>query len=170
MLLTFPNTILIITAITTALIAGVFYAYSCSVNPGLGRLPHAEYIAAMQSINRAIQNPVFFISFFGTLVFLPLSAWLHYQQPLSMRFWFLLIAALFYLTGVFGVTVLGNIPLNETLESFDLKSAAPKEIASQRDKFEAPWNKLNTVRTVVSAVTLTLVILACLCNNATRSA
>jgi len=57
------NIILVITATTTALMAGLFYAFSCSVNLGLARLSNAEYISAMQSINRAIQNPIFFAAF-----------------------------------------------------------------------------------------------------------
>lgn len=56
------------TALTTALIAGLFYAYSCSVNPGLGNLPDKEYILTMQSINIAIINPVFMLSFIGTVI------------------------------------------------------------------------------------------------------
>ena len=57
--MTTTNIILTIAATTTALIAGLLYAYSCSVNIGLGRLADAEYISAMQSINKAIQNPLF---------------------------------------------------------------------------------------------------------------
>ena len=85
--MTTTNIILTIAATTTALIAGLLYAYSCSVNIGLGRLADAEYISAMQSINKAIQNPLFFISFMGTLLLLPLCTYLNYGQPLSNRFW-----------------------------------------------------------------------------------
>lgn len=80
------NLVLAATAILTALVAGLFYAYSCSVSPGLGRLPDAGYLSAMQSINRAIQNPVFFISFLGCLILLPLSTYLHYSSPVTLRF------------------------------------------------------------------------------------
>ena len=160
-----PNVILIITALTTALMAGLFYAYSCSVNLGLGRLPDAGYIAAMQSINRAIQNPVFFICFLGTLVLLPLSTYLSYGQPLSRRFLFLAGATLMYLVGVFGVTIFGNIPLNQGLDVFNPDSASIAEIASQRAKFEGPWNKLNTIRTVASTLAILFVIIACLSPN-----
>jgi len=128
--------------------AGLFYAFSCSVNLGLARLPNAEYVSAMQSINRAIQNPVFFAAFFGAPILLPLSVFLHYEQPLTMRFWFLLAATIIYLIGTFGVTIFGNVPLNNTLDRFNLQSASEEEIAVQRDNFEGQWNNLNTVRTV----------------------
>ena len=122
--MTIINIILTIAATTTALIAGLLYAYSCSVNIELGRLADAEYISAMQSINKAIQNPLFFISFMGTLLLLPLCTYLHYGQPLSNRFWFLLISTMIYAIGVVGVTALGNVPLNEALDKFNLSSAS----------------------------------------------
>lgn len=162
LMLTLPVIVLIIAATTTALMAGLFYAYSCSVNLGLGRLPDAEYLAAMQSINKAIRNPIFFMAFFGTLVALPLSTWLYYGQPVSVRFLCLLTATIVSLIGAFGVTILGNVPLNETLAVFNLQSASVEEIANQRAKFERPWNRLNTIRTIASTVALVLVIVACL--------
>ena len=163
------NIILTITATTTALIAGLLYAYSCSVNIGLGRLADAEYIAAMQSINKAIQNPVFFISFMGTLFLLPLSTYLHYGQPLSNRFWLLLISTVVYAIGVIGVTALGNIPLNNALDKFNLSSASVETIANERAKFEGAWNRFHAVRTIASIISLVLVIIACLNNQAIES-
>ena len=66
--------LLALTALFTGLIAGLFFAYSFSVVPGLGRLSDEAYLRAMQSINRAIQNPFFFTPFFAALLLLPLSA------------------------------------------------------------------------------------------------
>lgn len=114
----------------------------------------------MQSINRAIQNPVFFAAFFGAPIFLPLSAFLHYGQ--LMRFRFLLAATVIYLIGTFGVTVFGNVPLNNALDRFNLKSATKEETALQRANFERRWNSLNTIRTVSSALAVLLVVLASL--------
>jgi len=150
------------TATTTALMAGLFYAFSCSVNLGLARLSNAEYISAMQSINRAIQNPIFFAAFFGAPILLPLSVFLHYGQPLSVRFWFLLAATIIYLLGTFCVTIFGNVPLNNTLDRFNLQSASEEEIAVQRADFEGQWNNLNTVRTISSTLAIMLIIIACL--------
>lgn len=153
--------ILILTAITAALIAGLFYAYSCSVNIGLARLSNAGYIAAMQAINKAILNPLFFVSFIGSLLLLPVSTFLHYQQPISNRFIFLLIATIIYIIGSFGVTIFGNVPLNEMLARFNLQAASDEEIANQRTKFELPWNRLHTIRTIASVISLVMVLIAC---------
>ncbi|MBA4124294.1 MAG: DUF1772 domain-containing protein [Acidobacteria bacterium] len=159
---TLTNIILVITATTTALMAGLFYAFSCSVNLGLARLSNAEYISAMQSINRAIQNPIFFAAFFGAPILLPLSVFLHYGQPLSARFWFLLAATIIYLIGTFGVTIFGNVPLNNVLDRFNLQSASEEETALQRANFEGRWNNLNTIRTVSSTLAIVFVVIACL--------
>ena len=159
---TLTNILLVMTATTTALMAGLFYAFSCSVNLGLARLSNAEYISAMQSINRAIQNPIFFAAFFGAPILLPLSVFLHYGQPLSVRFWFLLAATIIYLLGTFCVTIFGNVPLNNTLDRFNLQSASEEEIAVQRADFEGQWNNLNTVRTISSTLAIMLIIIACL--------
>jgi uncharacterized membrane protein len=159
---TAANILLVITATTTALMAGLFYAFSCSVNLGLARLSNAEYISAMQSINRAIQNPIFFAAFFGAPILLPLSVFTHYEQPLPARFWLLLAAAIIYLICTFGVTIFGNVPLNNTLDRFDLPAASEAEITLQRANFEGRWNNLNTIRTISSTLTIILVVIACL--------
>ncbi len=160
--MTVSNIILVLAATCTALMAGLFYSYSYSVVPGLKSLNDAEYIASMQSINRAIQNPVFFTGFFGALLLLPVSAYLNYFPHPPLRFWLLLTAAIIYLTGVFGVTVFGNIPLNNALEKFNLQNASKDSISLERTLFETPWNNLNTIRTVSSILSLVLIIIACI--------
>ena len=154
--------ILILTATTTALIAGLFYAYSCSVNIGLGKLSDGQYLTAMQSISSSILNPLFFTSFIGSLILLPLCTVLHYQRLGSPVFMLLLIASIVYIAGSFAVTIFGNVPLNEMLEKFELNSTSTEALAAQRAKFEVPWNRLHTIRTIASVISLVLVILACI--------
>lgn len=152
--------LLIITAVLAALIAGLFYAYSCSVVLGLGKLSDAEYLRAMQNINREILNPVFFLSFMGTAIFLPVSTFfLRGEQPV---FILLLLATLAYLIGVFGVTVVGNVPMNDQLEQFDILGSTVEAIKQMRDNFESRWNFLNNLRTAFSVITITLTVCACI--------
>jgi uncharacterized membrane protein len=156
------NIVLVVTATTTALIAGLFYAWSCSVIPGIVRLPDAAYLDAMQVMNRAILNPLFFLSFMGTVILLPVSTYMHYAQPVTTRFWFLLAATLLYCFGTFGVTVVGNVPLNENLDAFNIKSASSEAITAQRTAFEKPWIKLHSIRTLASILALVMTLLACM--------
>jgi uncharacterized membrane protein len=154
--------ILIVTTTFTGLIAGLFFAFSYSVVLGLGKLPDVEYLRAFQHINRAIQNPVFLTCFMGILLLLPLSTYLHYQKPLTPQFWLLLSATIIYLIGVFGITVMGNIPLNNTLDAFNIEGASPQSVRTQRLAFEGTWNNLNIIRTIASTVTLILSVIACM--------
>jgi uncharacterized membrane protein len=151
---------LVITATATALMAGLFYAWSCSVMLGFARLSDKEFISAMQSTNRAIQNPVFFVPFFGAPILLPISTFLHYGEP--SRFWLLLAATVIYLLGTFGITVFGNVPMNNMLDRFNLESASEEETARQRANFERRWNNLNTIRAASSTLALIFLVIACL--------
>lgn len=152
--------LLMITATLTALIGGLFYAYSCSVIPGLGKLSDVEYLKAMQSINREILNPVFFLSFMGTAVMLPVTTFIFRGE--NPAFIFLLSATLVYLTGVFGVTMFGNVPLNNQLDQFDIASSTVDAVKKMRAVFENRWNFLNHIRSMCSVVSIILVACACI--------
>jgi len=153
--------ITIAATLSVSLAAGLFYAYSCSVNPGLGRLSDVDYLKAMQSINRAILNPVFFLTFLGTVVLLPLAAWYNYQPQPSARCWYLLAAAVLYIVGTFGVTIAGNVPLNDALDKFNVNSASVEEIAQQREAFETKWNMFHAIRTITNIISALSAIIGC---------
>ncbi len=87
------NILLVITATLTALMARLFYAWSCSEMLGFARLKDREFVSVMQKTNRAIQNPVFFAAFFGAPVFLIISTVYFYGQ--SRRFALLFAAIVF---------------------------------------------------------------------------
>lgn len=146
----FQNLALFSAAFGCALMAGLFFAYSVSVNPGLSRLPDAQYLAAMQSINRAILNPVFLLFFVGTPLLLGLSTILNFGT--GARFWLLLGATLLYVFGTFAVTIGGNVPLNEALDAFSPAEVDAGALQQMRARFEHPWNRLHTIRTFCSAL------------------
>ena len=56
----------IVSALGCGLTAGVLFAFSSFIMNALARLPPAQGIAAMQSINITVINPAFFGVFFGT--------------------------------------------------------------------------------------------------------
>ncbi len=101
-----------LSALGAALVAGIFFAFSAFVMRALGRLPPAGGIAAMQSINVAVLNPVFFAAFFGTAVLslaLAVAALVGWSLPS------LLAGSLLYLVGTIAVTIVFNVPLNNRL-------------------------------------------------------
>jgi uncharacterized membrane protein len=73
--------------------------FSSFVMKALGRLPPASSIAAMQSINVAVINPIFFAAFFGTAllcILLAVAALLGWSEPGAV---YLLAGSLLYLLG-----------------------------------------------------------------------
>jgi uncharacterized membrane protein len=181
--------LLLIATANSALVAGLFYSWSCGITQGLGKLGDEEYIKAMQSINKAIQRPWFFMSFMGTLVLLPLAAWAYNGHGQPAIFNYLVAASVLYAVGVFGITVVGNVPLNNMLENYtdlspttDAGLAGNPSLASSRTTitfvdtgspqagrgsairtaFESRWNRLNNIRTFCAIAALICAILACI--------
>ncbi len=148
------------TVLFSGLISGLLYAYSCSVNPGLKSLADKEYIKAMQSINIAIQNPYFFISFMGLLLVFPITTYLLYGHQTSVSFYLFVSAMLIYFVGVFGITMFCNVPLNEKLAKFPISTATTNEISAMRQAFEKPWNRYHRIRTLASIISFGLTILS----------
>jgi hypothetical protein len=59
--------VLIAATMAMGLMAGVFGIYGNAIMPGLRRTDDRTFVAAFQSIDRAIINPVFMVTFFGAL-------------------------------------------------------------------------------------------------------
>src|SRR5215204_4634346 len=147
--------------LTTGLIAGVFYAYAVSVNLGLAAQPDAAYVATMQAINERIENPLFFASFFGAVLFLLAALVAHFRRPRSGRFWLVALACVLYIGGGFLLTVFVNMPLNEELARV-AANASPGELARGRAAYEGPWGFWNGGRTVFSILGFTALVGVCL--------
>jgi len=158
--MTAPTIIQLAAVLLTGLVAGLFYGYDCSVIKGLGNLPDKEYLGAFQSINRAILNPYFFLSFAGSLILLPVACWLSFRAGNTQAAYFLLAASLLYLTGVFLVTAAANVPLNDLLDRFNLLTGTPETISAFRKKFETGWNRWHQIRTFASVLTFLLSLLS----------
>ena len=147
------------TVILTGLSAGLFYAWSISVIPGTQKINDLSYLYTMQSINRAILNPAFFIVFLGSLIALACSSYFNYGVS-TKGFWFLLIATVTYLIGTVGVTGLGNVPLNNELEGLKIPALSTEEAAEFRKYYESRCNKLHTYRMLFSVFSFVMALLA----------
>lgn len=143
----------------TGLSAGLFYAWSVSVIPGTKKVPDLTYLETMQSINRAILNPAFFLVFFGSMVLLSISTVYEYHGH-RWSFAFILIATILYLCGTIGVTGLGNVPLNNQLEALSIDQMSVEELKDLRTFYENRWNRLHLIRTLFAVSSFILSILA----------
>jgi len=119
----------------TGLLAGLFYGYQCSIINGLGALGNKEYLLGFQSIDKFIQNPVFFLSFMGSIIILPIASFVFYKSGSNNLFPYLIIATAIYAIGVFGITVACNVPLNEMLTGFDIQSATESQLKENAYEF-----------------------------------
>lgn len=154
------STILFFTIVTTALSAGLFYAWSISVIPGLKNISSKSYLEAVQSINRAILNPGFFIIFFCSIILMILSIYFQYKVKVNLAFWLITVGTIFYLIGTVGVTIFGNVPMNEILDLVNINALSGEELENTRLPFENKWNQFNTVRVISSVLAFSMFLLA----------
>lgn len=131
------STVVLVAALVAAgLLAGLFYAYSCSVLPGLARGDDKTFVEAMRGINVAIVNPVFMLTFLGA----PLLAGVAIFLNPGPRPW--VIAGFGCLVAMLVITAALSIPLNNALEN------GGDDYAALRAQFETPWVRWNVLRTL----------------------
>ena len=134
-----------LTAIGCATAAGLFYAFSSFVMAGLDRRPPATAIAAMQGINEAALRPPLLLPLFGTALLCLAVAVVALIERDGAASWFGLAGGLVYLVGIVGVTMGGNVPLNEHLDEVD---AEGPEAAAEWRRHLQRWGAWNHVRTL----------------------
>ena len=109
----------LLSALGCGLVAGAFFAFSTFVMKALGRLPTAQGIAAMQSINVVVINPWFMTAMFGTAlacVVLAILSFVEWEEPESI---YRLAGGALYVLGTILVTIAFNVPRNDALAAAD---------------------------------------------------
>lgn len=146
-----------VSLLLTGLSAGLFFAWSVSVIPGTLKVDTPTYLATMQSINREILNPAFFIIFFGSLLSM-IGAMVLAWDLSSRTFWYLAAAILCYGIGTVIVTGLGNVPLNDKLDALQLELLNEEKLDEFRAYYELRWNRLHTIRMLFSVSSFILLL------------
>lgn len=151
------SVLVLLSALGSGLVGGIFFAFSTFVLGALARLPPPQGIAAMQSINIVVINPLFMAAFMGTAVLCVIVAaaalfgWAGPHPSL------VLAGAVLYVVGNIVVTMTGNVPLNNALAAVDPASA---EGAATWARYVPDWGFWNHVRTVTGAAASACFILA----------
>jgi len=144
--------------VTTGLMAGMFFAFSFSVMPGLARVDDRTFVVAMQHINDATnESAIFGLTFSVALVLLGAAAVVHYRLGLRTAAWWILAALALYVVAV-GITVAVHIPLNEAIGAAG--NPGEDKLASVRSAFENPWNSAHIARTITGTLALACLSLA----------
>ena len=143
--------VLIAATMTMGLMAGVFGIYSNAIMPGLRRTDDRTFVAAFQSIDRAIINPAFMATFVGALALTALATLLHLTGDGRRILPWSAAALVLYLL-VFVVTIRVNVPRNN-----EIKAAGDVDRMTDphgvRERFdEDRWARWNHVRTFASTV------------------
>lgn len=143
-------------AIGCGLIAGLYYAFSAFVMAALGRIAPGSGMAAMQAINIDILRSSFLPLFLATTVaagVLAAVGALRWGEPGAPA---MLAGGTIYLLGMFVVTMLFNVPLNDALAATD-GGAGSAEVWA---RYLGDWTMWNHVRTLSSAAAFTLFVVA----------
>jgi uncharacterized membrane protein len=144
-------------AIGCGLMAGLYFAFSTFIMGALGRIDQASGISAMNAINVDIVRSLFMPLFFGTTLvsaILAVLAVFRLGEPGAVA---MLAGGVVYLMGMFVVTMMFNVPLNNALAAADPASA---DAASLWARYLKDWTFWNHVRTVASTAACALFIAA----------
>jgi len=136
-----------ISALGSALIAGVFFAFSTFIMQALGKRPPAEGIAAMQEINVVVVRSAFIVVFVGTAVTSALLGGVALLKLDDTRAPYWLAGAALYVLGAFVLTMVRNVPLNDALAASEPTGLQGRDVWT---RYLTDWTKWNTVRTVAS--------------------
>ena len=136
--------------VSSGLMSGLFFAWEVSVIPGLLRVDDRTYVLSMQSINRAILNPMFLLPFLLTPGFLVAAGVLAEKGAVT---W--MVSAVVYGVGVLGVTMTRNVPFNNELDQFDIDTT-DELLSAARHRYEKRWNRWNRLRTVAALASFLL--------------
>lgn len=145
-------------ALGCGLIAGVFFAFSTFVMKALARLPAAQGIAAMRSINVVVINPWFMAPFFGTgaaCVALAIWALARWEAPGAE---YRLAGGLLYVVGTIGVTMAFNVPRNNALTRVDPASNEGARLWAAYVTGWTAWNHVRTAAALLAAALLTITL------------
>ena len=148
-----------VSALGCGLIAGVFFAFSAFVMKALVRLPPAQGIAAMQSINVVVINPLFMVALFGTAlacVGLAVSSFFRWSEPSAV---YSLVGSLLYLVGTIAVAMVFNVPRNDALAAADPDSADGARLWVGYVTSWTAWNSVRTATALAAAALLTFALL-----------
>ena len=131
--------------------AGVFGLYAHTIMRGLHTTDDRTFVTAFQAIDRAIINPLFMLTFFGTLVASGIAGVLYLVDDEGSVLPWVVAAFGLYLVVVV-ITMAVHVPLND-----DIKAAGnPERIAdlgTVRDAFhETRWVAWNIVRALATTV------------------
>lgn len=151
--------VILVAAIGSAAVAGLFFGFSSFVMRGLDRTDPLSAITAMRGINAQAQaSPPFLALFFGSALLAVAAGVVAVARIGQPGSWYLLAGALFGVLAV-AVTVAFNVPLNNRLDAVASATLAAADAAREWQTYYSAWTAWNHVRTVTGFVAAGLLLL-----------
>lgn len=145
-------------AVSTGLVAGLFFAFSTFIMTSLEETPHPGGMAAMQAINRVILQSLFMPLFFGSTLIALVLAGLAVLNGDGASAGLTVVAAALYVLGMFGVTAAFNVPLNNRLDQSALDTEDGAALWRHYLRVWTRWNHVRTLASALSCLLFTIVI------------
>lgn len=146
-------------ALSSGVMAGVYWTFSIVVMPSLASLDLDQGAIAMNAINRIILKTLFMPLFFASTLIAGMlfvsGLWLWQSPGAGLA----VTGAVTYMLGMFGVTAIFNVPLNEALDRAESENNESQETLRDRwQHYQIVWTRWNTVRSVSCTVTLIIML------------
>ena len=145
-------------AVGTGLVAGVFFAFSTFVMRALDRLPPAQGVAAMNSINVTVINPLFMLALMGTAgvcAVLGVAAIVKWNEPGAGL---VLAGSVSYLVLTILVTMAYHVPRNDALARRDPAAADTARYWAHHVTTWTAGNHVRVVGALAAAVLFTIAL------------
>jgi uncharacterized membrane protein len=144
-------------AIGCGLMAGVYFAFSAFIMAAFARIGAPSGIVAMNAINdvilRSLFMPLFITTTLAALLLFGIGI-VHWDTPGAAA---MAGGGGTYVVGMFAVTMVFNVPLNNALASAD---TADREALAIWSRYLTSWNRWNHVRTIASTLAVAAFIFA----------
>ncbi|WP_162627749.1 DUF1772 domain-containing protein [Erythrobacter sp. KY5] len=137
-------------ALWSALVGGVFSAFSEFIMSALLKTEAAGGMQAMQHINRDVIRTQFVAGILSIAVFSTLFAFYSLAVFEGVALATLILAPAVYLPSVFLMTMFSNVPMNNRLDRLDHASS---EGQAYWLEYGRRWTRLNHIRSIGSVLT-----------------
>lgn len=141
-----------IAAISSGLMAGVYFAFSGFIMQAFREIDPSHSLAAMKAINvsilRSLFMPVFFVSSIVSLLLI-IFAIVYWGEAGTQL---ILVTGVVYFVGMFICTLMFNVPLNNTLLKIERSSDNASIIWSRYLRVWTRWNHLRSLSSLTAFI------------------
>jgi uncharacterized membrane protein len=138
--------------------AGVFFAFSAFIMPGLHQLPAAQGIDAMQAFNRTAVTAPFMLALLGTAVLCVVLIVRAFMTWGTAPGRWMLGGAVVYLIAAIVITMVCSVPINDSIDALNASSIDAGARWSDLSTQWVWWNHLRALGSIGAAGALAIAL------------